>query len=217
MVRHTSRESPSFHLEHKRERRGRHKHPADRVFTSSSSSSSPIYRSHPSPIPPFAHIRPGEIGCNQHSTLPQFSLPTSEVKTSKMGASFSAPTTLFLFSNKTHPCPDPTSTTPVTMMTTPSKKKKQQQQPKRYRKPPPNTISRRSRRIQKSGPLRVVFPTLPRQKTPTRKKFPLTPNSRAIVEARIKPILRSSSSHRHNLIASKAKHKIDIIPKKMRR
>lgn len=174
------------------------------------------------PIPPFAHIRPawqGEIGCNQHSTTFASILASqSEIKTtSKMGASFSAPTTIFLFPNKTHPCPNPTSTTPVTMTTTPSKKKKQQQQPKRYRKPPPNTISRRSRRIQKSGPLRVVFPTLPRQKTPTRKKFPLTPNSRAIVEARIKPILRSSSCHRHNHIASKAKHKIDIIPKRMRR
>ena len=61
-------------------------------------------------------------------------------------------------------------------------------------------ISRRSRRIAKSNPRRVIFPTKPKSKTPSRKKFPLTPKSRKKAEANAKPILHRKSPRQ-------AKHK----------
>ncbi|KAL3788965.1 hypothetical protein ACHAW5_005621 [Stephanodiscus triporus] len=53
-------------------------------------------------------------------------------------------------------------------------------------------VERRSRRITKCDPPRVVFPTIPRTKTPSRMKVPPTPNTRANVEARTASILRKS-------------------------
>ncbi|KAL7545744.1 hypothetical protein ACHAWF_009096 [Thalassiosira exigua] len=53
-------------------------------------------------------------------------------------------------------------------------------------------VVRRSRRIPKCDPPKVVFPSVPRAKTPSRKKYPLTPTSRRRAEADSKPILRKS-------------------------
>ena len=53
-------------------------------------------------------------------------------------------------------------------------------------------VARRSRRITKCDPPRVVFPTIPSAKTPSRKKVPPTPNTRADVEAKTKSILRKT-------------------------
>lgn len=63
-------------------------------------------------------------------------------------------------------------------------------------------IVRRSRRVTKSNPPKVIFPTIPKAKTPSRKKFPLTPKTRAKVEASSKPILRKSPRV--------VKHKVEI-------
>lgn len=54
-------------------------------------------------------------------------------------------------------------------------------------------VSRRSRRVAKSNPSRVVFPTIPKAKTPSKKNYPLTPKTRKKAEKKSKPILRRKS------------------------
>ena len=54
---------------------------------------------------------------------------------------------------------------------------------------PPNTITRRSRRIAKSNPRKIVFPTNPKAKSPFCKSYPLTPKTRG--RMMVKPILRT--------------------------
>ena len=54
---------------------------------------------------------------------------------------------------------------------------------------PPNTITRRSRRIAKSNPRKIVFPTNPKAKSPFCKSYPLTPKTRS--RMMVKPILRT--------------------------
>lgn len=68
------------------------------------------------------------------------------------------------------------------------------QTPRRRKLPPrpsapPNTILRRSRRIPKANPNKVVFPTYPEAKSPFRKSYPLTPRTRGKIS--VKPILRT--------------------------
>ena len=61
----------------------------------------------------------------------------------------------------------------------------------------PATELRRSRRITRSAPNKVVFPTYPNAKSPARPSYPLTPNSRAIAQAAAKPILRKSPRYKY--------------------
>ncbi|KAL3802508.1 hypothetical protein HJC23_012527 [Cyclotella cryptica] len=57
---------------------------------------------------------------------------------------------------------------------------------------PPNTVLRRSRRLTKNNPPKVLFPTYPEAKSPAHRSYPLTPRTRAKVVVRLKPILRRS-------------------------
>ncbi|KAL3774368.1 hypothetical protein ACHAWO_011399 [Cyclotella atomus] len=64
----------------------------------------------------------------------------------------------------------------------------------KWRKLPPrpvpsNTVIRRSRRIPRANPNKVVFPTYPEAKSPFCKSYPLTARTRQMVA--IKPILRT--------------------------
>jgi hypothetical protein len=57
---------------------------------------------------------------------------------------------------------------------------------------PCKTALRRSRRLTKNNPPKVVFPTYPEAKSPAHRSYPLTPRTRAKVVVRLKPILRRS-------------------------
>ena len=57
----------------------------------------------------------------------------------------------------------------------------------------PRNVTRRSRRVAKSGPGRVIIKATPKSKTPKPKKKPFTPKSRKVVESKSKPILRKKS------------------------
>lgn len=91
---------------------------------------------------------------------------------------------------------------PAESAQTPSKKKRKYTKQKKS----DVDIVRRSRRITKSNPRRVIFPTIPKSKTPRTKKYPLTPKSRKKVEEKSKPILLRKSPRN-------AKHKIPTTTK----
>mmetsp|Transcript_6234 Transcript_6234/g.15517 ORF Transcript_6234/g.15517 Transcript_6234/m.15517 type:complete len:151 (-) Transcript_6234:270-722(-) len=110
-----------------------------------------------------------------------------------MGASFSIPFA-HAKGKQSDDIDEPTVTAPELSTTTPTKKRSSSL--KRSSKKQPKDATRRSRRIAKSDPPRVVFPTVPRSRTPSRLKFPMTPKSRRRREANTKPILRRKSPRR---------------------
>ena len=101
-----------------------------------------------------------------------------------MGASLSS----FSFGTKPREqtSAEPKNNTKTTAATTPGRKKKATVRIKQE-------VSRRSQRVARSNPSRVVFPTIPKAKTPSKKNYPLTPKTRKKAEAKSKPILRRKS------------------------
>lgn len=82
------------------------------------------------------------------------------------------------------------------------------QTPRRRKLPPraaapPNTILRRSRRIPKANPNKVVFPTHPEAKSPFCKSYPLTPRTRGKIT--VKPILKTPKFTKKKKLHKKVK------------
>ena len=93
------------------------------------------------------------------------------------------------------------------------------QTPKRRRLPPrpipPNTVIRRSRRLTKANPPKVIFPTYPEAKSPFCKSYPLTPRSRRRLDVR--PILRTprftkKKVHKKKQTNKKYKSVLEMVP-----
>ena len=70
---------------------------------------------------------------------------------------------------------------------------------------PSNTITRRSRRIAKSNPRKIVFPTNPKAKSPFCKSYPLTPITRGRMI--VKPILRTPRFTKKKVVQKKKQEK----------
>lgn len=86
----------------------------------------------------------------------------------------------------------------VVVAQTPAPKKRGPGRPRKA----PGTVSRASRRTAKSNPSKVIIKSVAKKKTPGKRKFPLTPETRVKVEKKTMPILRKSSRM--------AKYKADV-------
>ena len=132
-----------------------------------------------------------------------------------MGASLSSFTP---FSGTTNGNTSTTTTTTPASATTidQTPKKRGPGRPRKNKKAPDNNnnnIIRQSRRAAKCKPSKVYFPTWPKTKTPSQKKYPLTPNTRAKVEAKTKPIIKQKPQHHRKSPRVKHKYNKHMIPK----
>ena len=108
-----------------------------------------------------------------------------------------------------------TTATPAAAATTidQTPKKRKPGRPRKNKKAAEyNNIIRQSRRAAKCNPSKVSFPSWPKTKTPSQKKYPLTPKTRAKIEAKTKPIIKQKQHHRKS---PRVKHKFNkhMIPK----